>query len=435
MEDTSIVEIDKIFKAQKAFFKQGKTKELVFKKDALERLKQKILDSSAHIHEALTQDLGKDKDQIDQAEIAAVIGEIDFALAHLEQWQLPEEVNTPEALQPSKCFVYNEPYGVCYIIGPFNYPFNLTLIPLIGAIIGGNTAILKPSENTPCSSQVIADIVSSIFVPEHIAVVQGGKAVNEHILALQLDFIFFTGSSKVGKIVMEAASKQLIPVVLELGGKSPAIVLEDANLELAAEQLVFGRFFNSGQTCIAPDYILVAESIKPTLVEKLKEKTLQMYPEIFSTGKVISTTQIARLKSLLEQSQGQLVVGGNTDIENRHFQATVVADVTWDDSLMQEEIFGPILPVVSYQNLDDMINLINEKHYKPLAAYVFTHNHDAGLSVLGQIPSGDAQVNGVISHSMSPYLPFGGVGPSGIGCYHGQYNHSAFTYKRSIRVA
>ncbi|CAM4036745.1 NAD(P)-dependent benzaldehyde dehydrogenase [Pseudomonas reidholzensis] len=434
MRDTSVAQIQQYFSAQKDYFTRGETRQLAFKQRALLKLKAAISAHSEEIFQALAEDLGKDRDQVEMAEIGAVINEIDFALEHLEQWCTPREVQTPAALQPSQSFIHHEPFGVCYIVGPFNYPINLTMLPLIGAIVGGNSALVKPSESTPNAARVIEKIVASAFDTCHVAVIQGGREVNEYALSLALDFIFFTGSPQVGKVVMQAAARQLIPFVLELGGKCPVLVLEDADLDQVAEQIVFGRFFNSGQTCIAPDYVLVPEALNEALVTRLVALTRSLYPQLGSTGKLITARQVQRLDQLLGSSTGRVVLGGQSDSEQRYFAATLVEQVGWDDSLMREELFGPLLPIVQYRDLDATVANINHYHYKPLAAYVFTKDRERGLALLAKIPSGDAQINAVITHSMSPYLPFGGVGPSGIGSYHGEYSFSAFTYQRSIRT-
>lgn len=373
-------------------------------------------------------------DIVDLAEIGEVIHEIDFALEHLDEWAEPVEVPTPEIIAPSRCYVSQEPFGVSYIIGPFNYPVNLTLTPLIGAIVGGNTCIVKPSETIPETSAVLAKIISEAFEPEYIAVVQGGREENTHLLSLPFDFIFFTGSPTVGKVVMRAAAEHLTPVVLELGGKCPLIVLPDADLDQTVEQLIFGKFINSGQTCIAPDYLYVHSSVKDALLTKLVERVKHDFPNIASTGKLVTSRQVARLQTLLTQSNGAVLVGGEADAEKRVFSATVVDNVQWDDALMAEELFGPILPVLTFDSIETAVDLVNKHHPKPLAVYVFTRTPDSAIPIIDAIQSGDAQVNGVMVHAFSPYLPFGGVGASGMGEYHGHYSYLTFTHKKSLRI-
>lgn len=426
--------IDTLFANQKQFFASRKTYDIAFRKHSLEALKQAVLKNREQLYAALDADLGKPRDIVDLAEIGEVIHEIDFALEHLDEWAEPVEVPTPEIIAPSRCYVSQEPFGVSYIIGPFNYPVNLTLTPLIGAIVGGNTCIVKPSETTPETSAVLAKIISEAFEPEYIAVVQGGREENTHLLSLPFDFIFFTGSPTVGKVVMRAAAEHLTPVILELGGKCPLIVLPDADLDQTVEQLIFGKFINSGQTCIAPDYIYVHSSVKDALLAKLVERVKHDFPNIASTGKLVTSRQVARLQTLLTQSNGAVLVGGEADAEKRLFSATVVDNVQWDDALMAEELFGPILPVLTFDSIETAVDLVNKHHPKPLAVYVFTRTPDSAIPIIDAIQSGDAQVNGVMVHAFSPYLPFGGVGASGMGEYHGHYSYLTFTHKKSLRI-
>lgn len=426
--------IDTLFANQKQFFASRKTYDIAFRKHSLEALKQAVLNNREQLYVALDADLGKPRDIVDLAEIGEVIHEIDFALEHLDEWAEPVEVPTPEIIAPSRCYVSQEPFGVSYIIGPFNYPVNLTLTPLIGAIVGGNTCIVKPSETTPETSAVLAKIISEAFDPEYIVVVQGGREENTHLLSLPFDFIFFTGSPTVGKVVMRAAAEHLTPVVLELGGKCPLIVLPDADLDQTVEQLIFGKFINSGQTCIAPDYLYVHSSVKDTLLAKLVDRVKHEFPNIASTGKLVTSRQVARLQTLLTQSNGAVLVGGEADAEKRVFSATVVDNVQWNDALMAEELFGPILPVLMFDSIETAVDLVNKHHPKPLAVYVFTRTPDSAIPIIDTIQSGDAQVNGVMVHAFSPYLPFGGVGASGMGEYHGHYSYLTFTHKKSLRI-
>lgn len=427
--------IDNIFNTQKAFFATRQTFDIGYRKAALQKLREVLVAHKEPLYLALAEDLGKPKEHVDLAEIGAVLHEIDYALANLDEWAAPQPVPTPDIIAPSQCFITQEPFGVSYIIGPFNYPVNLTLSPLVGAIIGGNTCILKPSETTPQTSAVLQDIISTAFDPRYIAVVQGGRAQNSHLLSLAFDFIFFTGSPTVGKVVMKAAAEHLTPVILELGGKCPLVVLPDADLDLVTEQLMFGKFINSGQTCIAPDYVLAHSSVKAALAGKLEAAIRRDLAQLGSTGKLVTTRQTGKLADLLAQTKGHIRVGGQSDVERRMFSATVVDDVQWDDSLMQEELFGPILPLLGFDTVDEVVALINTHHPKPLALYVFTADSDSATPIISHVQSGDAQVNGVMVHVFSPYLPFGGIGASGMGEYHGHYSYLAFTHKKSIRIA
>ncbi|MDQ8934361.1 NAD(P)-dependent benzaldehyde dehydrogenase MdlD [Acinetobacter rudis] len=434
MKFTDQKTIQSIFNQQKAFFASGATKDLAFKKAQLHKLKDAVLSFKEQIYVALAQDLGKSKAFVDLAEIGEVVTEVDFALDHIDQWVQAEKVPTYALLEPAQCFVEHEAYGVTYIVCPFNYPVNLAFAPLVAAICAGNTAIIKPSENTPATSILIAEIVAATFAPEHVAVVQGAREENEFLLSLNFDLIFFTGSTTVGKLVMQAAAKNLTPCILELGGKSPFIVMPDADLDQTVAQLVFGKCANSGQTCVAPDYLMVHESIKKDLLDKLIAKLKTDFPDVDSNGKVISSQQIQRLADMLEHTGGEVAFGGAYDVEQRYFQATVVDQVDWNDALMQQELFGPILPVLSFSDINLAIEAINFNHPKPLAAYVFSKNTDQARQVLSKIPAGDVIVNGVMLQAFSPYLPFGGSGLSGIGDYHGYYGYLAFTYKKSVVV-
>jgi aldehyde dehydrogenase (NAD+) len=426
--------IDAIFARQKAFFASRQTYDIAFRKQSLERLKQALLNNRDLLYAALDADLGKPREHVDMAEIGAVLHEIDFALEHLDQWAVPQEVPTADIIAPSKCSITQEPFGVAYIIGPFNYPVNLTLTPLIGAIIGGNTCVLKPSETTPNTSAALEKIITEAFEPEYVAVIQGGRDENTHLLGLPFDFIFFTGSPDVGKVVMRAAAEHLTPVVLELGGKCPLIVLPDADLDQVVEQVLFGKFINSGQTCIAPDYLYVHADVREALLAKLTTAIKQQFPDIEATGKLVTIRQVEKLQTLLNASLGRVIVGGDADPTRRVFSATVVDQVQWNDPLMSQELFGPILPVLSFTSTSEAIAAVNRHHPKPLAVYVFTHDMEQAQTVITQIQSGDAQVNGVMLHAFSPYLPFGGVGASGMGEYHGHYSFLTFTHKKSVRI-
>jgi aldehyde dehydrogenase (NAD+) len=426
--------IDALFAAQKAFFATRATADIGVRKQALEKLRGAVINNTEALYTALAEDLGKTREVVDLAEIGEVLHEIDFALANLDAWAVPERVPTPDIIAPSECYIVQEPYGVTYIIGPFNYPVNLTLTPLIGAIVGGNTCMIKPSETTPATSIVIEKIISEAFAPEYVTVVQGGRVENSHLLSLPFDFIFFTGSPTVGKVVMKAAAEHLTPVVLELGGKCPLIVLPDADLDQTVDQLMFGKFINSGQTCIAPDYLYVHRSVKEALLQRLVARVKSELPHVNSTGKIVTARQVERLVALVAETRGTVLVGAQAEVDKRVFSATVVDSVKWDDPLMAEELFGPILPVLEFDDINGAVDLINKHHPKPLAVYVFSKDVVQAKGVIDRIQSGDAQVNGVMLHAFSPYLPFGGIGASGMGDYHGHYSYLTFTHKKSVRI-
>ena len=425
--------IDQAFAAQKEAFLSGKTRDVDGRLANLRRFKQAILDNKQAIYQALDSDLGKTPEVVDMAEIGAVTEEIDVMLENLATWAQDDVFPLTGHFAGSEGRIRAEPYGLTYIIGPFNYPFNLTLTPLVGAIAAGNTAILKPSESTPATSAIIKKVIAESFDPEIVTVIEGGRKENEILLAKPFDFFFFTGSPNVGKIIMKAAADHLAPVVLELGGKCPVVVFEDADIDLLIERLTYTKYLNSGQTCVAPDYLLVPEAISQQVVDKLLAKIAADY-QGKSVGKVVNAKQVEKLAGYLKETKGKVVAGGDYDEQHRQFAATVVTDVEWDDALMQDEIFGPILPILSYTDLASVREKIITHHEKPLAIYAFSQDEQAALDFITTIQSGDAQINDMLTHAMCPQLPFGGIGPSGMGKYHGKTSFDIYSHKRSIRT-
>ncbi|TWE01700.1 aldehyde dehydrogenase (NAD+) [Neobacillus bataviensis] len=418
---------------QKSFFKTEKTKNLNYRIEALQKLRNAIKNNEKTLMEALRTDLNKSEFDAYTSEIGFVLEELRFTIKHLRSWAAPKKVKTPVTHIGSNSYIYPEPYGVALIIAPWNYPFQLAVAPLIGAIAAGNCAIIKPSELTPKTSEVLETLIKEIFPEEYIAVVQGGVETSQALLNEQLDYIFFTGSVPVGKIIMEAAAKHLTPVTLELGGKSPCIVHEDANLRLAAKRIAWGKFTNAGQTCIAPDYLYVHKSIKDVFLQQFKETTLELYgkeplknPDF---TRIVNERHFNRLSSFLDN--GQLFMGGNTDKERLTIEPTVLTDITWEESIMQDEIFGPLLPVLEYDDLSEVIEGIH-RHPKPLALYIFSENNNIQEEVLNKVSFGGGCVNDTVYHFVSPYLPFGGVGTSGIGAYHGKGNFDTFSHQKSV---
>lgn len=379
-------------------------------------------------------DLGRSEQGVDQSEIQPLITEIDFALTHLDEWTQEQCVPTPATMENTRSFINREGYGVTYIICPFNYPVYLTGGPLVGAIVGGNTAIIKPSESTPETSKVIENMINHTFDQSYIHVFQGAREENEYLLSLPFDLIFFTGSPHVGKIVMAAAAKNLTPVLLELGGKCPAIVLDDADLDQAVQELMGTKMFNSGQTCVAPDYIYADKRIKDRLVSKLSAALKAHYQQAGSNGKIITEQAYSRLENIVATSKGKVQCCGEADKTQRYFSPIIIDDADFDDSSMQSELFGPIFPVLTFENESEIATNVNTRHPKPLAAYVFTADAERGRALIEAIPSGDAGINTLVQHAASPWLPFGGVGPSGMGSYHGKYSYEAFTHQKSLRV-
>ena len=370
MESVVSEKIKSVFESQKAFFATNQTKDLAFRKKQLGNLKASLIKHKDAIIEALADDLGKSRMESEMVEFKGVVSEIDIVIDKFEKWA--EVLDGPSMDHPAGGKLTSKityaPYGVSYIIGPFNYPIILNFSPLIASLIAGNTAIIKPSENTPKTSKVIEDIVNDAFESNYVSVIQGAVEENTLLLSLPFDYIFFTGSVNVGKIVMEAAAKQLIPLTLELGGKSPTIICEDADLDKAVARIAFGKLINCGQTCVAPDYFYVHESVKDQFVDKFKAYLKAQYNDetLGKIGKIVTKKQVENLAGYIEKSKDKLVYGGKYDIDNRYFEATILDNVTWDDAVMQQEIFGPILPIMTYSDLNQVIDKINSEP-KPFA--------------------------------------------------------------------
>lgn len=364
-------------------------------------------------------------------ETGIVLEEVRFHLKHLRSWIRERTVPTPLAQFHAKSFVSPEPYGVALIIAPWNYPVQLCLSPLVGAISGGNCAVLKPSAYAPATSAAIAKLIAQTFDPQYIAVIEGGRAENSALLAQRFDTIFFTGSVAVGKVVMEAAAKHLTPVTLELGGKSPVIVDETADLKLAARRIAFGKVLNAGQTCVEPDYLLIQRSVKDTFVDAYRQALQEFFPDgnMDEMPVIVSEKHFARVKHLLEGQNA--VLGGQTDAASRFVTPTLLDDVSPDSPVMQEEIFGPILPMLCYDRLDEAIAFIRSRE-KPLALYLFTSDRQTERRVLDSCSFGGGCINDTIIHLATPHIGFGGVGASGMGAYHGKTGFETFSHRKSI---
>ena len=418
---------------QRLFFNKHQTKKLSFRIEQLKLLQQAILDNEAAITKALNADLNKPELESYVTEIGSCLEEIKYALKHIRSWVKPKKVRTPLPYLPASSKVYSEPLGVVLIIGAWNYPLQLIIYPLIGAIAAGNCAIIKPSEIAVNTSTLLAEIIPKYFDSSFISVVEGGKEVTQQLLEEKFDHIFFTGSPQVGKIIMSAAAKQLTPVTLELGGKSPCIVDADTHLEYTARRIVWGKFLNAGQTCVAPDYLLVDRKIKKDLLEHLKQIIQEFYGTTPETSpdyaRIINQHQFQRLCELLKT--GEIVVGGDTNPRDYYIAPTVIDGVSPEEGVMQEEIFGPILPVIEYTNLSEAIAFVNAKP-KPLALYFFSNNKQHQNQVLQETASGGACINDTIVQIAFPGLPFGGVGDSGIGRYHGKTSFETFSHQRSV---
>ena len=424
--------ISTLLQRQRAFFNTGATKDITFRLTQLQKLRQAVTAHQDQVFQAVKLDLNKHEVEAYLTEMG-VIKEIDYAIKHLRSWVKPQKVSLPLQQLPAKGRIYPEPLGVALIISPWNYPFYLMIAPLVGAIAAGNCALLKPSELSPATSQLIAALVKQTFEPKYIAVVEGGIEVSQAVLEEKFDHIFFTGSTAIGKLVMQAAAQHLTPVTLELGGKSPCIVDAEIQVDYAAKRIAWGKFVNAGQTCIAPDYLLVDRRIKPALLEALKAATQQFYGDDPATSpdfaRIINAKQFSRAARFLDS--GNVVMGGQTIAAERYIAPTMLDRVSWDDPVMQEEIFAPILPVLEYEDLGEAIAQINARP-KPLALYLFSKNPQIQQQVLQQTSSGGVCINDTIMQIAASTLPFGGVGTSGMGSYHGKTSFDTFSHYKSV---
>jgi aldehyde dehydrogenase (NAD+) len=433
VQELSKTESAQLLASQKAFYAKGATRSVLFRKKQLKALKAAIKAHESEIFDALSADFSKPVFETLATEVAFVIAEIDHALEHVDRWAQPRSLSATLLNFPAQEYAQPEPFGVSLIIAPWNYPFQLAMAPLVAAIAAGNCVLIKPSELTPHTSSVIEKITRSIFEKEYVNVVQGGVETATNLLAEPWDHIFFTGSVPVGKIVMKAAAEHLTPMVLELGGKSPCIVDKHADLKVAAHRIAWGKFLNAGQTCVAPDYLLVHHTVKneflkqlETVIEKFYSEDPQQSPDF---ARIISDRHFDRLVDFLEDTD--IAVGGQHDRQERYIAPTVINNVGWDDPIMQDEIFGPILPVLTYDDLDEAIWEINQRP-KPLALYIFSEKHRIQNKVLEETSSGGCCVNDTISHMANPDMPFGGVGQSGHGSYHGKSGFDAFSNIKAV---
>jgi len=432
MNDTSLETIESLVAGHRSFFATHQTKDIAFRTEQLRRFKNAILKYEQQITEALYADLHKSAEEAYMTEISIVLQEIDNHLKHLKYWAKPNKVPTPIHLLPSSSKIMYEPLGVALIIAPWNYPFQLLMNSVVGAISGGCCAILKPSPYTPTVAAVMEELIHETFDSKYISMVQGGREVNKALLEQRFDIIFFTGSPDLGKVVMKAASAFLTPVVLELGGKSPCIVDASANIDLAARRIAWGKMINAGQTCIAPDYMFVHSSVKNELLQKIQKNIAEWYGENPQESKyfprIVNENAMKRLQKLLVD--GKIVYGGKVDFTDKYISPTIIDEVQPDFPVMKEEIFGPILPVMTFDNIETVISYINS-HEKPLAFYYFGTNKNA-KDVFLKTSSGGACINDTLMHITNHHLPFGGVGNSGLGKYHGRDSFLAFSNARAV---
>ena len=425
------MDFQNILSDQRNLFNSQKTKNLKFRKMYLEKLKEVLLKNEELLYDSIYKDFGKSKFDTFTTEISFVLKDINYFLKNLSSLAKPKKVRTNLANQLGSSKIYPEPLGCTLVIGAWNYPYQLSLSPVVAALAAGNTCILKPSEIAENTMKAMAKIINENFPKDYFYVAEGGIEETTEILKLKFDKIFFTGSPKVGQIIYEAAAKHLTPVTLELGGKSPAIVTSSANFEVAAKRIVWGKFLNAGQTCVAPDYILVDEKVKDSFLDSLQSyiQKFNYHSESENYTQIINQRNFDRLVNLIDQEK--VYFGGKTDAAKRYIEPTIMHDVTWNDKVMQEEIFGPILPVLTFKNFNEALLQI-AAYEKPLSAYLFSDNSEEKEEFTTKISFGGGCINDVVMHLSNDYLPFGGVGNSGIGNYHGKYGFDAFSHQKAV---
>ncbi|WP_217586647.1 aldehyde dehydrogenase [Lentibacillus saliphilus] len=418
---------------QHDYFHSGETRAYAYRAAQLKALRKMLKKNEPSIYQALKKDLNKSAHETLTTELGILYAEIDFTLKHLKSWMKPVKVDAPITHKGTESMIHKDPYGVCLIIAPWNYPLQLAIAPMIGAIAAGNCIVLKPSEHATATSTLLHDMITSTFDPAYITVFEGDKDVSQELMKESFDYIFFTGSTAVGKKIMQQASEQLTPVTLELGGKSPAIVDKDANLTLSAKRIAWGKYTNAGQTCVAPDYVYVHADIEKRFIKKLKKQIIALYGkqplENDDYVKIINKTHLHRLEAFLYK--GTIVHGGHLDERTEQIEPTVIKDVSWDDPIMQEEIFGPILPIMTFTELDTIVDQIARNDH-PLALYYFGEKEAAQNKVVSRVQFGGGSINDTLYHLANPHLPFGGIGTSGIGAYHGKHSFDTFSHDKSI---
>ena len=426
-------EISELVKAQKAFFESGATLDIKGRLKYLKKLYSAIKNNLDGIHEGLKADLGKSGSESYMCETGLVLSEISHMIKNVKKYAKPHRVKTPIAQFASKSFYIPSPYGTVLVMNPWNYPFLLSMSPLVAAVAAGNTVVLKTSAYSPNTNEAIKKVLEEVFPPEYVSVVFGGSQVNAVLFETKFDYIFFTGSKNVGKIVYSKAAENLTPVTLELGGKSPCIVDETANIPLAAKRIVWGKFLNCGQTCVAPDYVFCSEKVHAKLVEEIKKQIKMQFGESpldnANYGKIINQKHFDRILSLIDRDK--LACGGKSDAEARRIEPTVLDSVAPDDKVMQEEIFGPVLPVMVYKDFAEVKAYVSS-HGTPLALYIFSSDKKRIKNALTTFEFGGGCVNDVVIHLATSYMPFGGFKDSGMGSYHGKAGFDTFTHHKSI---
>lgn len=425
--------IEAILQAQKEYFATQQTKDISFRKAQLKKLQIELIKREPEIVTALHNDFKKSEFEAILTETSIILAELKTTLKKTSIWAKPKRVLPALLNFPSSAKILKEPYGNTLIIAPWNYPFQLALSPLIGAVAAGNTVVLKPSELTPYTSAILKKIITNVFNPTHVCVIEGGVTVSESLLKLRWDYIFFTGSVSVGKIVAKAAAANLTPVTLELGGKSPCIIDNTANTKLAAKRLVWGKFLNGGQTCIAPDYLLIHRNVKDVFTKHFKEELIKAYgknPEKSTDfPRIVNTKNYNRLVAMLQNEE--FLIGGNHTKSSNYISPTLIDEPSLDSEVMKGEIFGPILPVISYTE-ETEIEIILKKYDKPLAFYIFTTNKKFANKLISKYSFGGGTINDTTIHFVNERLPFGGVGESGIGSYHGKLTFNTFSHSKGV---
>ena len=426
-------DIPKIVERQKQYFESGATLSVKHRKKRLKSLYSAIKANLPALHEGLKADLGKSQTESYMCETGLAMSELSYMIKHIKKFAKPKRVKTPLAQAISKSYRLPSPYGTALVMNPWNYPFLLSMDPLIDAIAAGNTVVLKLSAYSPNTNKAIKEVIDSVFSPEYVAVLFGGAQINKALMEIKFDYVFFTGSKKVGQLVYENAAKRLTPVTLELGGKSPCIVDETANLKLAAKRIVWGKFLNLGQTCVAPDYIYCSEKIHDRLLAELKKQIVAQFGsnplENPTYGKMINEKHFNRVRALIDKTK--VVHGGKADAESLKIEPTVLDGVQHADAVMQEEIFGPVLPVLTYRDESEVVKYIREND-SPLALYVFSSDKSRIKRLTTEIGFGGGCVNDVVIHLATPYMPFGGFGASGLGAYHGKAGFETFSHYKSV---
>ncbi len=427
-------EIRLILENQKKFFVSGKTLDLKYRLENLRKLRSLILSHEQDIKDALWSDFHKPECEVISSEIQFVLTELNLAIRKLRSWARPKRVRTPIVHIIARSYIHYQPYGQVLVLSPWNFPFQLSLVPVLGALAAGNCVVLKTSQRVPHTSRVIEKIISNL-PKDMIVTINGDHSVSEYLLDHRFDYIFFTGSTSVGRHVMEKAALNLTPVSLELGGKSPCVIAADAKLDFAVKRIAWGKFYNAGQTCVAPDYLLIDKRIKDRFLDLLTKEIRTFYGEKPEQSDdyphVINEESVLRLASLMKA--GQIVTGGTLDLKNHYVAPTVIKDITPDDPVMKQEIFGPVLPVIDFESFEEVYGII-DRNPKPLAVYIFTRNRKLAREFLVKTKSGSAAINDTVIQFASTYLPFGGVGSSGMGRYHGKHSFETFSNVRGVMM-